>query len=622
VPEPLEDAVCTLLERDPADRFQSAQSFSEALSAARDGRVVEKRPGRRGIRLLLVAPAAAIVLLALSAAAVLRSARSESIDTHRVLVALFENQSGDPSLDAIADVATDYVARGLTETRLISDVYDAHTQRLMRGDTSRSTVVSDLMLAKAVRAGMIVRGSYFVDRDTLHFETMIVEGRSGRLVRSVQPAAGPIADRTRVVELLRQHVMAAFATTVGPAFASWRVQSTPPSFEAYEEMLAGGDAMWRFEFAQAREHFERAAAADPSYLGAKVSQASADALFGACDEVDSIARLVLRVRTHITGAERAGLDWATAKCRRNELCELDAALAALAIEPHSAGWAIFGYLAASQLGRRQQALEILERVDVPSSGLSGRPLAVFDDFLADARLRQGKRQEALEAERQGVAAAPSYANIVTTELTALAALGRTREVDERVTQVLAGRVVNPDPAAPSAGQVVGCVANTLRTGNQVEWGRALMARAADWYHAQRPSVGAEEGEMPCRWNILAPLYYAGDPAVVRAMYEQLFRSDSTNVRVIVTLAALAARRGDRSDAMRWDDAVARYAARTSESQSYPRARIAALLGDRDRAVALVSRAYEANETVPLDADPDFDSLRSYPPLVALRNSHP
>jgi hypothetical protein len=221
-----------------------------------------------------------------------------------------------------------------------------------------------------------------------------------------------------------------------------------------------------------------------------------------------------------------------------------------------------------------------------------------------------------------VAAVPSYANIVTTELKALTALGRTKEANERVSQILAGQVVNPDPSAPSAGQVVGCVANTLRTGSQAAWGQALMTRAADWYRQQRPSLGVEEAEMPCRWNILAPLYYVGDPAAVRAMYEQLFRKDSSNARIMATLGALAARRGDRADAMKWDAAIGGYGGRDGESHWYPRARIAALLGDRDRAVTLVARAYAGHEAVPLNRDPDFDSLRSYPPLVALRNAHP
>jgi hypothetical protein len=161
-----------VVERDPSDRYESAESFVIALEAAQDAAPASapKAAPRSSRRASASIGAAAVALIAVSGAALLRSARSAPIDAHRVLVALFENRTGDVALDPIADIATDYVARGLTETRLISDVYDAHTQRLMRGDTLRPRAGADLTMAKTLRAGTVVRGSYFVDADSLHFE--------------------------------------------------------------------------------------------------------------------------------------------------------------------------------------------------------------------------------------------------------------------------------------------------------------------------------------------------------------------------------------------------------------------------------------------------------------------
>jgi hypothetical protein len=58
--------------------------------------------------------------------------------------------------------------------------------------------------------------------------------------------------------------------------------------------------------------------------------------------------------------------------------------------------------------------------------------------------------------------------------------------------------------------------------------------------------------------------------------------------------------------------------------AYDRARLAALAGDRERAVALVRRAFELGlrYRMFLHLDPDFESLREYPPYRELIRPSP
>jgi hypothetical protein len=90
------------------------------------------------------------------------------------------------------------------------------------------------------------------------------------------------------------------------------------------------------------------------------------------------------------------------------------------------------------------------------------------------------------------------------------------------------------------------------------------------------------------------------------------------------LGAVAAHLGDRREVARIDRWLAgRRGPYLSGSHTFSRARLAALVGDRDHAVELYRQAvdegfcctYYVGDGV--HADPDFESLRDYPPFQEL-----
>jgi hypothetical protein len=104
-------------------------------------------------------------------------------------------------------------------------------------------------------------------------------------------------------------------------------------------------------------------------------------------------------------------------------------------------------------------------------------------------------------------------------------------------------------------------------------------------------------------------------ADARAVYASLYAQDSAAVEHIGALGVLAARLGNTSEA---DSMASRLVA---DSRPYlfgaPRlwaARIAAVRGDREGAVALVRRALREGYTrlYSLHTEHDFDSLRDFP----------
>jgi hypothetical protein len=67
-------------------------------------------------------------------------------------------------------------------------------------------------LAEETRAGTVVSGSYYRDRDSIEFQVEITDAASGRLLRAIGPVRGPIADPERAIEDLSRRVAMAVDT--------------------------------------------------------------------------------------------------------------------------------------------------------------------------------------------------------------------------------------------------------------------------------------------------------------------------------------------------------------------------------------------------------------------------
>ena len=113
--------------------------------------------------------------------------------------------------------------------------------------------------------------------------------------------------------------------------------------------------------------------------------------------------------------------------------------------------------------------------------------------------------------------------------------------------------------------------------------RQAAARAMTWFRGRSPEErAAYEERLVASWS----LEMLGDYAAASRIARQLVAEDSTNVDFRGELAGLAAERGDTAlaDSLdRW--LAAQPVARVSWSASMYRARVAAMLGRRDSAVA-------------------------------------
>ena len=454
----------------------------------------------------------------------------------------------------------------------------------------------------------MLAGSYFLDASALHFEAQLIDAKSGRVMLALDPVVGDVNEKTRLVELLRQRVMAGLAVTLSPDFESWRAASIPPTYEAYQEMLAGDAATWVFNFAEALEHFRRAASLDTNFTSAQTSAVMQLWLLHNCAAVDSAAsRLAPRVPT-LPPVDRLQLKYATSACRKDADAALAAAKSILDIAPRSVGFAVLGAIQALAANRPGQALEVLSRFDPERAELTGEPLVVYRDWVAMSYHALGRHADELATARVGLRAAPGAVHLLVDEASALAALGRGADAERLATAWVTAR----GSGDVLQGEQAECVALELRAHGDSVRGRRLLERAASWYGTTGAPAAAVDDTMPCLWDRFSVHYYLGRWDDARAAYERRLERDTSAIKAHAALGAIAAHERKRTEVERVDAWLARRG--DDPLATVARARLAALTGDQGRAISLLQQALRQglNDDLYLlyiHLDPDFDAIR-------------
>jgi serine/threonine-protein kinase len=601
IPEWVDRATARALSPNPSDRFSSAAEFRSALSlpivdpgASSPAAAVPSRRSAPRRRQLLWMSAGAGALALVGTAVAFLPHRSPDSDPKQVVVAGFENRTGDSALASIGDIASDYIARGLVATRLLHEVYDARAAARESGTATRIDPAAGRRLGRKVGAGTLVWGNYYRVGDSLHFEAQLLDVGSGRVIVPLEPVVGPLSKPTSVVETLRQRVMAAFAVmTRRPGFEPWQAQSIPPTYEAYQEMLAANEAAWSFDPQEAVRHLRQALALDSSFIGAKAGLAVALEESGRCTESDSITQSLAAVRERLAPVDRGSVEWAAAMCRGDLDGAVDASRAVIDAAPQSVGARIVGGIMALEAFRPREALRLLTPLESRKDELTGSPRHMYPDFLTIAYHELGDYARELAINGGGGA---------------LAGLGRVAEARASVKAMLA----NNDP------KVAQCLSLELRAHGHAGAAREAMGDVVSWYQAHPETPSVDQEGPPCLWLSLSAFYYVGDWDRARADYERLATGDKTRVGAWAGLGALAARRGDRVEVARIDRRLA-HPINLPGTAAYARARMAAILGDRDKAVALLRLAFKSGirGRMYIHYDPDFESIRDYPPYREL-----
>jgi eukaryotic-like serine/threonine-protein kinase len=590
VPSGLAALVARCLEKRAADRPQRAADVVNALDSIAtpsDGSTPAISPAWAGIlgkrtRHILAAGGVAAVVATVAAAGyyAIPGEPARSAD-HRVHVGEFANHTGDPALLPIGTMASDWIVRELSETGVLEVV-------------------------PAGAAGNVVTGAFYRRGDTLQFLAQIADAATGTVRRSFGPISAPTSDPLEGIESLRGHVAGALSLMVDPDFIGLASAVSPPtSLAAYRGLREGLDAAKRHDHAEAVTQFTSAAAVDQSLHFATIAAAASYHALGECETVDSVGAVLSASRSRLTRYEAQYIDEVVALCRGDAEAAYRAARRKVELAPQS-DMARFGLAAAALgVGRPGEAVRIFGSMEGAGTATHGRIDFYF--LYARALHLMGEFRRELRVVREMRDAFPDLHEVIGLEIRALAALGRIGELQPLVDRALAG--------APAS--TLEWATDELRAHGHSEAARSVASQLADWIR-ERPE-GLRE-TLTMRTALARALYNAERIPEARVLVDSLVENYPGSSGLLGLQGRVAARSGDRVTA---EAAAAALTAISMESQdpgnALTRARIAALLGERDVAMRWLRESVAMGE-VPLlrmREDPDLQSLRDYPPFVAL-----
>jgi DNA-binding SARP family transcriptional activator/TolB-like protein len=557
----------------------------------------------------------------------LRQPPGPTLHPEWVVVAPFENRTGQPALDPVGSMAADWITQGLAHTGLVGVVPFAATPTALRtavgvvdgGDTAERVQA----LARETGAGIVVSGSYYLQGDSLYLHGRITDAIAGTLLLALEPVSTSSATPLEAVEALRQRVMAGLAPHVDPRIRDHaRNVSRTPSYDAYLEYAEGMElylnARGGGQLPTALEHFARAVAYDPAFTLPLVRSASIHVLLRNYAAVDSIARLVEPRMNGLAEFDRQVMTAAAAWARGDYVTSYRAAVRGAELAPNS----LLHYQVARELlilNRPGEAVRVFAQLDPHRGELRG--WAFYWIKLAEAHHLLGEYDEELRVARAFREQSPEYSNALRIELRALVAAGR-------VTEAL--RALEDYLATPSDGRYWGPVwmretAIELRAHGHAEAAQTLFTRSLEAYLALPPEEQVKRLDGLATAYTLAGRWREAEQVLRTYAAERPddlahWPDNSYVLSMHGQLGTLAARQRNRAEAERISAVLEGLEhPYLFGEHTYWRARIAAQLGERDQAVALLRAAYAQGFKwwLPPHSEPDFESLRDHPPFREL-----
>jgi tetratricopeptide (TPR) repeat protein len=519
-----------------------------------------------------------------------------------VLVAPLENRTGDSTLDALGEMAADWIGQGLQETALV-DVIDPlsaiASRRRVDGESLGAGLTRAGALARAAGAGSVVWGSVYRSGDSLFFRVQVSDVAAGKLRVALEPIVASATDPRNGVERLREQVAGALAARFDSRVSSVSDPAgRPPTLDAYREYALGLEKFGRegSGHLEAIPHFAAASRLDTTFYSPLVWLKFAFGNLHQKQQADSVVALLATHRAALVPLDRYALDAFEAEARADWDARLKAELEAARLSPGSE-WSYNAGYHLLQEGRSREALPYLRQVD-PEHGWA-REWFGYWSVVAGVYHRLAEYQEELAVAKRFSALNPESRNARYHVARALISLGRSSEAEAQARALLAMPAAQEErPLFLPLVMGQEFAGHGFPTEARRVWELATAwprsAAAATW--ADRRSAN-DSLRRPMRGDLAGVLYELGRWGEARVIFEQLSAADTTDVglRLLVTLAAV--HQGDRAAAVAFDrwlsDAEARGLLAPSQwigsgfevHADYMRAHLALVLGDTAAALS-------------------------------------
>jgi serine/threonine protein kinase len=612
IPDDLDRLILKCLRKNREDRYQNANELKHELERLEQGLPISERvePRKRttaskeitvtfGWKKLMI-PAAAVIVLAAVLFLVLTD-RGPKLDSARAVVALFENQTGDPNFDELSKLSSDWITHGLAQTGLFSTIpittVAVITETLTKDDLIKG-------LASETNSRWIITGSYYLQEDQLQFHARINDMKDERNSTSIDPVTGSRDTPMEIVDSVKQKIMGAMAFKFDPKTTELFSQfKGAPKYEAYLEFMEGYDLfMVKRNYKTAIEHYNRALDIDPTFVLPMMSMAVGYSNLGRLAESDEVLERANQYRNDFAPGDRYFLDYLRANLKG------DPAEALRLIREAEKANPMYLYhrgMAAIRMNRPQEGVEAFVSID-PESPMWQGWYSYWGD-LCDCYHMLGKYKKELKVARQGRQQYPDLLSNLSYEVQALAALGRVDDIRERIDD----SYNLPRQGSRTPATIMDYAAWELQLRGYKESAIDLANQAVTWYK--------ENTDRDYRSSIAWALQIAEKWDEAKQLYEELLLENPESLDYMGYSGVLAARLGEKDEALRISEELAGIdRPYIRGGHTYWRACIASLLGEKELAVKLLREALNQGQSYGrLYFDIDLMPLFDYPPFKEL-----
>ncbi len=557
---------------------------------------------------------AAIVAAVEAAKITALEATAPALDMKRVYVAIFENLTGDPAEQKLGNVICDSISQGLEGTKLVA-VIPATINRVAADlilDQGVDGGASGSIIGQAEQngAGIAIYGSYFWQTYDLKIQTKIILVETGEVLNSMDPVSGPLMSPRKVVGELQERVASAMSLYYSTyRYLAEEMKSWPPLYSAYKLYDEGMKSFGHGDYQEAFDNFNEAQKKDPQFMTPTVMKAAAMSNLDKIQQANGLFENLRKKGTQLNELDQLYVDFALASNNGDVLNSYRFARELVDLESSHRTLVNAG-LRALWLNRPNEALEIFQKTDPE---LRMTPLDAYTyHFHAVAQRQLGHYEEALKVAEEGVKEFPYNFIALRAETLALAELGQLNEVNRRISssyrftplgELTTGRLLL------DTGMVLAAKGNDSAAAE-------LYDQAFNWVD-KLPGKMVETDQHRFFYGEL--LYRAGKYDEAKKIFSTLAGEYSEYPVPIGYVGLCAARLAETREALEiFNDMRTANYPESYGWDSYMRARIAALIDDKEQAASLLQDAFTQN--FPNVVSWTIDDLRHESDFASVRDT--
>ncbi len=641
IPSELHIIIARCLEKDASERFQHAEDLISALQALQKALQADNYPasqdaastirhnkhqkvknGIAGNLTIHQLTGKAAVYLTLAALIIIAGIVFFQHTNHllptasvpelsdRVLVVPFENRTGDSSLDPIGRTASDWITEGLLQSGVTDAVQTMTTLQLIAEEELVGGGLEDRLrlvdLAGRTNASVLVSGRFIRIGSDIVFETEIIDAHDSNVIASLDRLRGPINEPMKVINDLQQKILSVLSIHVYPGF-DLEFFANPPDYESYTHYMEGLKYFHR-DFDKSVEHFRQALEVDPDFMQAILFKGWSYLMTRQYAEADSQFRHVDAERDRLSPYNEYYLDFSLHRMEGDRQASTATALQWQNLAPRNQ---LANYLLGSHalsINRPQITIDTYSGFEMEDRFIADAPggLLWFSTF-SRAYHRLGKYEKQLETARMGMDFFPEDLVFRYREVEALAAMGKIKQLED---VILKSKTID-EPSRGSYGNLLLTAAFELRAHGFKNESMETAVRAVAWFEINEP-----ENEIA----LASAFYNARQWEEAYAIYEKLISEDPENVGYKGALGVLAAMKENEEEALQVEKSLRNVnASYLYGNHTYYRARINAILGNKNKAVSLIKKSFEQGRSFGIGVHRDlaFESLYDYPPFRKL-----